>query len=711
MKTERRRRRFPGRLFLLLLILAGTCPQSSGALSRPPRNVLLITVDTLRPDRLSCYSKDHLETPHIDGLASRGVVFDRAFAHTPLTLPSHANILLGTTPPYHGVHDNSTFKVQERFLTLAEYLGEKGYATGAFIGAFPLDSRFGLSQGFEVYDEAYPTGASQAFSPPERRAEEVVRAAVDWLEDRRTRWFCWVHLWDPHAVYSPPEPFLSRFSEDPYSGEVAYVDTELGKLFDFLEKRDQAEETLVILTGDHGESLGEHGELTHGYFAYNSTLWVPLIIAAPGLKPGRSDQYVCHADIFPTVCDLLGLEKPGHLQGTSLLRALEGKKLQDRAIYFESLSPYLSLGAAPLRGFIEGGKKFSDSPLPECYDLEDDFEEKSNLVEEAEAAGNKKKLESLLSELSSGRLKERPRELDREALEKLRSLGYISSVYSRPKERYGPEDDLKTLLPVHQKLDRAVILYDEGRGEESVRLLKDIIDAREDMAQAYLYLYQIYKNRGMMKEALAVLEQGREKCPRNYDLLAAYGIFLVEKGELDEGIEAVRKALEWMDFDPLLWNNLGFAYLQKGEEARALECYRKALSLDENHAMTHANLGWLYLSRFARTRDEADYARAMESFKRAITFDPELAVAYKWLGMGYKLAGRLEEAISLWEKTLELSPEDDFVLLNLGKALLEKGDKERARSYLETYLRLKAGSLSPRERREVQALIQKSKAR
>ncbi|MGD8536528.1 MAG: sulfatase, partial [Candidatus Aminicenantes bacterium] len=246
-------------------------------------NVLLITIDTIRPDRLSCYSTKYLRTPRIEALAENGVVFDRAFAHNPTTLPSHANILLGTTPLAHGVHDNSKFRINEELLTLAEFLKESGYSTGAFIGAFPLDSRFGLSQGFDVYDESYSSDSSAKFTLAERRAEEVVHAAMAWFERQNSKWFSWIHLWDPHTMYSPPEPFKSKFEDDLYSGEVAYVDSELGRLFDFLEERDFFGNTLIILTGDHGESLGEHGELTHSYFAYNSTLWAPLIIAGPGI--------------------------------------------------------------------------------------------------------------------------------------------------------------------------------------------------------------------------------------------------------------------------------------------------------------------------------------------------------------------------------------------------------------------------------------------
>ena len=268
-------------LIALMVVMPIFSENNLKNINRTKYNLLLITIDTLRPDRLSCYSSEHLKTPRIDSLAGRGVLFTQAFAHTPSTLPSHANILLGATPLYHGVHDNSNFIVREEFLTLAEYLKSFGYSTGAFVGAFPLDSRFGLTQGFDVYDDNYGYKDSQEFTYVERKAEVVVEKSISWLKTERNPWFIWIHLFDPHQRYYPPEPFRTQHQGKLYDGEVAYVDFALGKLFDYLEKNKLFDKTLIIFTGDHGESLGEHGEPTHGYFAYNSTLWVPLIISFP----------------------------------------------------------------------------------------------------------------------------------------------------------------------------------------------------------------------------------------------------------------------------------------------------------------------------------------------------------------------------------------------------------------------------------------------
>ncbi len=702
-----------GRIFIFFIGLA--CIISTAGFTSSSQaevedlNALLITIDTIRPDRLSCYSPKYLKTPHMDALASRGVLFERAFAHNPTTLPSHTNILLGTTPLHHGVHDNSKFKVAGDFLTLAEHLKDKGYATGAFIGAFPLDSRFGLSQGFDTYDEDYSSGEGVAFTSPERKAGKVIEAAIDWLALQRTKWFSWIHIWDPHTMYAPPEPFLTEFKEDPYSGEVAYVDSELGKLFAYLERRDLLENTLIVLTGDHGESLGEHGELTHSYFAYNSTIWVPLIITVPGFEPQRLPDFVCHVDIFPTVCDILRIDEPPYLEGISLVPLMKGKKIPKRSIYVESLDPYYNVGAAPLRGFIEAGKKFLDSPLPEFYDLEEDFDEKENLVRNINVEENRKKLKELMKNVTPFEGESPPTKIDREALEKLRSLGYISSTSPKIKESYGPQDDLKTLLPFQQKLDDAISLFDRGRFDDSILLLKELILGKKDMAQAYIYLNHIYRTKGQPDKSLELLAEGFQHNQNNYDIVLAYGIILIETGQLDKAVEIFQKALTLIDFDPTVWNYLGFAYWQKGDEEKAFEHYRQALALDANFALSNAFMGILHLSRFSRTKIQADYSQSMEYLKKAIENDSGLAIAYKWLGTGYKVVGRIDAAITVWKKALELSPLDDFIVMNLGRAFFEKGSKTEALGYFERYLELRKDTLSPEERQEIESLIQKCK--
>ncbi len=699
-------------LYLLLSLcffLISTLPSSASIPGKEKaKNVLIISIDTLRADRLSCYSTKYCQTANIDALASQGVVFERAFAHTPTTLASHVNIMLGTTPLHHDIHQNANFVLAEDFLTLAEYLKSKGYSTGAFIGAFPLDSRFGLAQGFDVYDETYPSKASSKFVFQERNAKQVLRSAIDWLEKQNTPWFSFVHIWDPHSPYSPPEPFSKIFKEDLYSGEVAYVDSELRKLFDFLKSRGLKNDTLVVLTADHGESLGEHGESTHGYFAYNSTIWVPLILTGPGINPARIDEYVSHIDIFPTVCDFLGLEKPPLLQGVSLLPLIGGKKGKKRAIYFESLVAHYSRGWAPLRGYIEDKKKFIDSPLMEFYDLEADFIEQNNLAKIVDLKNHKKKMEALVHDLTPSQKIQNPQRMDSDTRKKLRSLGYISSL-AQVKNNYGPEDDLKTLLPLQQKKTLAISLLENQRLPEAVKLLHDIIQERADFVDAYYDLAHIYESQGLQEDALVIMDTGYKNNPENYTILLNYGVLLVKTGNLEKGIEFLQKAIGKIETDPDAWIHLGLACTIKREYEKALECYERAFTLDSTNAWIHDSMGFLHFSIYQKTGKAEDNAAALENFQKAIELDPRLASAYNGLGGAYKAAGQLDKAISAWEKSLEIDKDYGFPLYNLGITYLQKGDKKRALKYLERYLFLNHRNLSPEERRELEALILKCK--
>ncbi|MGD2245406.1 MAG: sulfatase-like hydrolase/transferase [Candidatus Aminicenantes bacterium] len=694
---------FPFALLIFLVILLSLSSRLNTESNK--QNFLLITIDTLRPDRLSCYSEAHVKTPYIDSLAERGVLFSKAFAHTPTTLPSHTNILLGTTPLYHGVHDNSNFIVIDEFLTLAEHLKSYGYSTGAFIGAFPLDSRFGLTQGFDVYDDNYGSKSSQEFTYVERKAEVVVDRAMDWLKGQRNPWFLWIHCFDPHQRYAPPDPFKSQHKH-PYDGEVAYVDFALGKLLDYLEENNLADETSIIFTGDHGESLGEHGESTHGYFAYNSSIWIPLIISSPGIKPATIVQEVCHIDIFPTVCDILGIEKPSFLQGVSLSPALKGRKLPRRTIYFESLYPHYSRGWSPLRGFIEGDRKFIDSPIPEFYDLAKDFDEQENLASKEKLSKHKSKLDKLMVEQSIVNQTGNKQGVDREALQKLRSLGYISSPQAKSKEIYTPSDDLKTLLPFQNKLTRAMGAYHSGRIDEGVRLLEEIIEERKDFDHAYSYLATLYKEQSKLREAVNVLREGLGHNPSSYKIISTYGIFLVELGQYDAAIEILGQGLALIDYDPETWNYLGVAYWSKGDYENALDAYQNALALDENYSIVFNNLGSLYLSRFNKLKDPGDYQNALQNFKKAIELDPDYASAYNGLGSAYGQAGNLDGAIYCWEKAVLLKPDFAFPLYNLGLSYLAKGNKTKALEYFQKYKKGHYQRLSAADKKKLDGLIQ-----
>jgi arylsulfatase A-like enzyme/Tfp pilus assembly protein PilF len=704
------------RKFFYLAFLSPIClfiflsPSSSQAAEKKASlNFLLITIDTLRADRLSCYGSQGVKTPNIDGLAQNGVLFSRAFAHATTTLASHTNILLGVTPLYHGVHDNSNFIVRKEFLNLAKWLKDYGYSTGAFVGAFPLDSRFGLTQGFDIYDDNYGTQGPLELTFVERKAEVVVDKALAWLKNQKNPWFLWIHCYDPHQPYNPPEPFKTQYKDHPYDGEVAYVDSALARLFSDLKEKKLEENTLIILTADHGESLGEHGEATHGYFAYNATLWVPLIISFPGLKPGRVEQDVSHIDIFPTACDLLRLPKPRSLQGISLLPLIQGKEVASRDIYFESLTAYCNRNWAPLRGFIEGNNKFMDSPLPELYDLGKDFNELNNLAEKASLDKYRATFEKLVKSQSSPQEAKAFQKMDRETQEKLRSLGYLASAQAPAKKNFTAKDDLKTLLPFHSKFLEATAIHQSGRAEEAIALLKEIVAERKDFDVAYTDLANYYKEQRKLKEAVEVLKEAYQNNPSSFRIISVYGIFLVDERRFDEAIEILKKALTLIDYDPEAWNYLGVAYWNKGNYDEALKAYEQALALDQNYPIVINNLGSLYLSIFLKTKQPDAHQRAVENFKKAIDLDPKYASAYNGLGAALKMGGDIDGAIDNWKKAVEIKPDFSFPLYNLGLAYLGKGDKAEALNYFTRYKEKFYDSLPPREKERLDALIQKCK--
>ena len=715
MSTEKRRGMKINRFhagFTLILTLFGTMFISPSLYSlrkeETKHNFLLITIDTLRSDRLSCYGSQNPKTPHIDDLAERGVLFSRAFANTSTTLPSHANILSGTTPNYHGVHENLNFIVSEELLTLAEHLKNNGYATGAFVGAYPLDSRFGLSQGFDVYDDKYSRSHSKNLASLERKAEAVIESALTWLVGRKSPWFLWIHCWDPHIPYEPPEPFKTQYKEFPYDGEVAYVDLALGKLFEHMKENDLFDSTLIIFTGDHGESLGQHGEKTHGYFAYNSSTWIPLIFVLPEIAPGHVEHYVSHIDIFPTVCDALGIEKPSFLQGTSLLPAMKGKRLPEKPIYFESLYPHYSRGWAPLRGFILKKKKFIDSPIPELYDLDRDFDELANLVERKNIAKLKSQLNKIINDMTPSEKVDAAQPVDRKTREKLASLGYVSSVQVLQKMNFGIQNDIKTLLPFINRTDDAWELYKDGKQDAGIKLLKGILEERKDIDMAYKNLAAIYQETGNTEGALAILEQGLNALPTSYEIFIEYMKGLISVEQYDKVISTFEKmSIREAEYDPEIWNNLGTAYANKGSFDEAIKAFEMGLSLDDKHPELYNNLANACYSYGFQTKDPFLFSRCFEYYKKAIELDPGYSVPYFGLGHAYKQQGNLGGAIYCWERALESDPDFGQARFDLAMAHLNSGNKVKAFEMLSEYKKRHYHLMSPAERERLDALMEK----
>lgn len=647
-----------------------------------PTNVLLVTIDTLRWDALGSYG-GLAATPALDRLADTGVRFEKATAHAVVTLPSHVSILTGSDPSRHGVHNNTGFRAGEELLTWAERLKAAGYATGAFIGAFPLDSQFGLAQGFDLYDDYYGAGsAASDFTIVERPGEEVVAAARRWIGEQGDRlWFAWVHVYDPHAPYEPGDPFASRYPDNPYAGEVAATDAALAPLFDDLV----GYETLIVVTSDHGESLGQHGELTHGLFAYDATLRVPLIFSGTEHLSGGLvvRQWVRHIDILPTVLDQLGLPAEG-VQGRPLTRLLAGGSPAPAGpspAYFEALTPYVTRNWAPLRGIRRGSSKFIDLPLPELYDLEEDPAETENLAtrdpERVIALGTA--LQEHIAEGEGSTIRGLTEE-SAATLERLRSLGYLGSVAQPgPEREFGPEDDPKRLVTLDQKIHEAVNASREGDWQSSAATLREVVAARPDFSWAHSLLASAEYRQGNLPGAISHLQgviRGGLAPPFLLNKLAVYlreaGRFDEARGILDRSIAAEPENLETLSL-------LGAVYERIGEGDAALRIFREALALDPTYAPVHANYGIALLS--LGREDEATAA-----LEKALQYDRRLPEAHNGLGIAAARRDDQEEAIKHWRAAVELDADLFDAQYNLGITLIGLNRFAEATPVLEAFV-------------------------
>ncbi|MEE9500436.1 MAG: tetratricopeptide repeat protein, partial [Candidatus Aminicenantaceae bacterium] len=412
---------------------------------------------------------------------------------------------------------------------------------------------------------------------------------------------------------------------------------------------------------------------------------------------------------FPTVCDVLGIEKPDFLQGISLVPVLKGKKdnrLSSRAIYFESLYPFYGRGWAPLTGIVQDDIKYLDSPIPELYNLEKDFDETENQAERKNLNPYQKTLEKLLEKLSYSGKASAAKKVDRDTLERLKSLGYLSSPQASFKENFTREDDLKVLLPYQNQLQQAMGAYHKGNVDEGIKILQKIVQERKDFDQAYAYLATLYKVKRDYRKAVEILREGYQKCPTSYKVITTFGIFLTEVREYDAAIQILQEGLKLIDYDPELWNYLGVAYWRKGDLGEALEAFGRSLTLDHNYSIAFNNMGSVYISKFLATKDRSDLDLSIQNFEKAIELDPAYASAYNGLGAAYSQAGDIEGAIHSWEKAVEINPELGFSLYNLGLSYLRKGDKYRALEYLNRYKKKEYNRLSPQEKEKLDALIQ-----
>jgi arylsulfatase A-like enzyme/Flp pilus assembly protein TadD len=640
------------------------------------QNVLLITIDTLRADALGSYG-GRAATPNLDRLASEGIRFTFAHSHAVVTLPSHTSILTGRYPYEHGVRDNAGFRLADNAETIAEMARRAGMATGAFVGAFPLDRQFGLAQGFDVYDDVGGREAPEGdFSFTERRAEQVVAAARQWIDSQNGKWFTWVHVFDPHAGYAPPPPFDTQYRGNEYAGEVAYVDHALAPLLDAARRGPRP--TTVIVTADHGEGLGEHGELTHGTFAYESTLHVPLIVAQ--VRPGTPDPVagivtdtpVRHVDIVPTIADLLQFAAPADLPGASLRTAAAG---EPRTSYFEAMTPMLKRGWAPLSGVLAGRDKYIDLPIEELYDLGADPREQTNLV--AKAGERTRSLAAELRRFSAA-LPGKEQGETVEVRQRLQALGYVSGSAPR-KAAYSEDDDPKRLIDVDRLMMDGIDLHRRGRTSEAMDAYRRVIARRPDMGLAYRRLAYLQWSAGAMSDAIATLRGALAKTGPDIDIEIKLGTYLAETGAGAAAIPILERVTTADPHNAEGLNALGIAYARAGRSADALRALDQALEANPRDVFAQENIGTVHLQ-------QGNASAAREAFERALKNDPSSSRAHAGLGVIAQQQGQPGEAITHWRRAVELDPTNYDALYNLATELAMAGRHAEARPYVQQFV-------------------------
>jgi arylsulfatase A-like enzyme/predicted Zn-dependent protease len=645
---------------------------------------ILVTVDTLRADRLGCYGFSRIETPVIDDFARGGIKFENCIAQTPLTLPSHTTFLTGTQPFFHGVRDNGGFVVPQEIKTLAEVFQDAAYATAAFVGAYVLDSKWGLAQGFDYYFDRFDLSRFEKVSlgTVQRPANEVMDEALNWLgKNKGAKFFAWIHLYDPHTPYDPPPAFAARYPKNPYLGEIAFADSELGRLRRWLEENGLVDHTFIVFASDHGESLGEHGEATHGFFVYQEALHVPLIFVIPFDEfHGRScSGVVSLVDVMPTVLDMAGLAAPAEVQGRSLLPFFfKPSRDTGRFAYAETFYPRYHYGWSELESFQDNRFKLIIAPEPELYDLAADPGEARNLAA-AEAkirARLEAKAAKFIDDFSRNARRMDYQKIDEETREKLAALGYVGSFAGGEKPAEKTLANPKQKIAVFNDLSRAREMGMSGQADAAVEIIRSILADDPDVSDAYFTLGNIQFKRGDYRAAIVAFEQALERKPDDAFCVINIANSYVRLGRPDEAerfvIEYLRKGFS----DSQLYYLLGtLAYVQK-KYSEAIEYYERCLSTNSNSAASQNAIGAIYLL-------QGNLAKAQEHLDAALALNPELTNLHYNLAELFEEKGESAKAVEAYRIELEVSPNHFKASFNLARLYRSLGRVNDEEKYLE----------------------------
>ena len=684
------------------------------------RNVILISIDTCRADYLSCYGYPSKTTPNIDTIAAEGILFENVISPNPTTLPAHSSMLTGTNPPYHGVHDNEGYQLGKFNTTLAEILKEAGFSTAAFISAFVMDSQFGIDQGFDTFNDRFEEEIVPMSGISERKGHETSRLAVKWLEENKDeKFFLFLHYYDPHLDYEPPEPFASQYASNLYAGEIAYTDHCIGQVISKLKKLKFYDSTLIIITADHGEMLGQHGEKGHGYFIYQGNVRVPLIFKLPGKRRSKViTKRVGLIDIVPTVCGLLDIETPSEVKGMDLSGAFAGKKLPDqpRNLYCESLGPTI-YDASPLLGVVTDQYKYIHTAREELYDLIKDPGELNNLLTAKPKQANllKGHLELIIEEQLRKNDIDNRLKLNEQALNKLESLGYVAGSVKEDFRLDQDGDDPKDFIDFHLLYARASVLTHIKKYSEAEALCKQLISRKSDFwgayfvrgyinaeqdnadeairnwqesvrlnpghYQSYCELGLIFDRQGKTEQAIVHFQKALQINPNLAEIHNNLASTLNKQGKTDEAISHYRQALQIDSNLAEAYNNLGIILKSQGNIDEAIKHYRKALEIDPGHAIIHYNL-----AEELRKQGKAD--EAISHYRQALQIDPNFALAHNYLGVILKSQGKIQAVIKHYRKALQINPSLAITHKNLADVLKKQGKTDEAISHYRQALQI-----------------------
>jgi len=669
-------------LFIFLFFLHKR-PSFSSLKEGKEFNYILITVDTLRADHIHCYGFPTIETPFMDLFASKGIKFEKCIAQTPLTLPSHTSILTGTHPLFHGVRDNGGFLVPQELVTLAEIFKERGYETSAFVAAYVLDSKWGLNQGFDYYFDKFDLSRFQKISlgSVQRPANELMDEALSWLEEKKEeKFFTWIHLYDPHTPYEPPPPYDKKYPGHPYVGEIAFTDAQLGRLWEFLQNNKLVENSFLIFASDHGESLGEHRESSHGFFVYQEGIHVPLIFITPfeKLHGISSSRIVSLVDIMPTVLEMAEIPVPTQVQGESLIPLFFQPEKSHSYAYAETFYPRFHYGWSELISLQNDRYKLIIAPDMELYDLIKDPDEKENLASSHKKvlAELKTEADNFIEKYSENALEIDYRKIDEDTREKLAALGYIGAFTDSSKLKGKKLANPKEKIVVFNSLSRAREMGLEGKVDEAVKIIKGIITDDPDIIDAYFALGNIYFKHGNHNEAIAYFQESLERRPDDTFTVINIANAYRRMGKYEEAETFVLNHLEKGISDSQLYFILGGIKVLQKKDDEAIKYYHQCLSLNPSSASSHNALAAIYLHK-------DDLLNAEKHINSVLELNPKLINANYHLAQLLEKKGELTEAAEAYRKELEYSPNHFKSSFNMSRLYRIFGQEEEELKYLQ----------------------------